>query len=217
MAHSASNRFGTLLQRPHAGVAPALRPAAAACVAALDECARRPSPDISWASTTVDRRCAMTSVVLFCATLCQFGLDGALVGGVQRRGGFVKDQDGRVFQQGAGNGHALLLAARELEARAHPPWWRSPAGVAAMKAWMWAACAAACTCSQRGTGLGRRQCCTATVSLNSTVSCGTMPIAWRTLAWVTFLMSCPAIRMRPAPTPGSATPSDDRGGCMPTS
>jgi hypothetical protein len=32
----------------------------------------------------------------------QFGLDGAFVGRVQRRGGFVKDQDRRVFEQGAG-------------------------------------------------------------------------------------------------------------------
>jgi hypothetical protein len=60
----------------------------------------------------------------------QLGLDGALVGRVQRRGGLVEDQDRRVLQQGAGNGHALLFAARELEAAlAHhggrSPWaWR---------------------------------------------------------------------------------------------
>jgi hypothetical protein len=36
------------------------------------------------------------------------------------------------------------------------------------------------------------------VSLNSTVSCGTMPMARRTLACVTLRMSCPAMRMLPA-------------------
>ena len=46
----------------------------------------------------------------------QLGLDGAFVGAVQGAGGFVKNQNRRVFQQGAGNGHALLLAAREFEA-----------------------------------------------------------------------------------------------------
>lgn len=30
----------------------------------------------------------------------QFGLDGAFVGRVQRRGGFVEDQDRRVLEQG---------------------------------------------------------------------------------------------------------------------
>ena len=46
----------------------------------------------------------------------QLGLDGALIGRVQRRSGFVKNHHRRVFEQGAGNRHALLLAARELEA-----------------------------------------------------------------------------------------------------
>jgi hypothetical protein len=36
-----------------------------------------------------------------------------------------------------------------------------------------------------------------TVSLNSTVSCGTMPMAWRRLVCVTARMSCPSIVMRP--------------------
>ena len=45
----------------------------------------------------------------------QLALDGALVGGVERRSGFVEDDDWRVFKQGAGDGHALLLAARKLE------------------------------------------------------------------------------------------------------
>ena len=39
-----------------------------------------------------------------------------LVGGlgVQRGGGFVRQQDGRLFEQRAGNGNALLLAAGKL-------------------------------------------------------------------------------------------------------
>jgi hypothetical protein len=36
------------------------------------------------------------------------------------------------------------------------------------------------------------------VSLNSTVSCGTMPIAPRRLACLTSAMSCPSIVIRPA-------------------
>jgi hypothetical protein len=46
----------------------------------------------------------------------QFRLDGALVGAVQGRRGLVEDQDRRVLQQRAGDGHALLLAAGQLEA-----------------------------------------------------------------------------------------------------
>ena len=45
----------------------------------------------------------------------EFGLDGPFVGRVQGTGGFVKNQDGWVFEQGACNGHALLFATRELE------------------------------------------------------------------------------------------------------
>ena len=43
-------------------------------------------------------------------------LDMALGLGVQRRGGFVEDQDRRVLQQGAGDGQALPLAAGEQHA-----------------------------------------------------------------------------------------------------
>ena len=43
-------------------------------------------------------------------------LDGGFHLGVQRAGGFVQQQDGRVFEHDAGNGHALALAARELHA-----------------------------------------------------------------------------------------------------
>ncbi len=58
----------------------------------------------------------MTSAVLPCAALLQLGLDGAFVGRVQRRGGFVEDQDRRVLQQRARDRHALLLAAGQLQA-----------------------------------------------------------------------------------------------------
>ena len=43
--------------------------------------------------------------------LLQGGLHLLLGGGVQGRGGLVENQHGRVLQQGAGNGHALPLAA----------------------------------------------------------------------------------------------------------
>ena len=46
----------------------------------------------------------------------ELGLDGALIGRVQGAGGLVKNQNRRVFEQGAGNGHTLLFAARQLEA-----------------------------------------------------------------------------------------------------
>ncbi len=50
------------------------------------------------------------------APLRQFrerGLDGALRFRVERAGRLVEDQDGRVLEEGAGDGHALLLPARE--------------------------------------------------------------------------------------------------------
>src|SRR5579875_2652825 len=43
-------------------------------------------------------------------------LDEALGFGIEVGGGFVEDEDGRVFEQGAGDGNALALAAAELEA-----------------------------------------------------------------------------------------------------
>ena len=39
----------------------------------------------------------------------QLALDGALVGAVKGTGGLVENQDGRVFEQGAGNGYALFF------------------------------------------------------------------------------------------------------------
>ena len=45
----------------------------------------------------------------------QFGLDGAFIGRVQRRGSFIKHQNRWVLEQGAGNGHALLFATRQFQ------------------------------------------------------------------------------------------------------
>jgi len=42
----------------------------------------------------------------------QFCLDGAFVGRVQRRGGFVKDQDRRFFEQGAGGAGSSTTAKK---------------------------------------------------------------------------------------------------------
>jgi hypothetical protein len=53
-----------------------------------------------------------------------------LVGRIQRRGGLVEDQDRRVLQQRAGDGHALLLAAGELQAALADASCRSPSGSA---------------------------------------------------------------------------------------
>ena len=47
----------------------------------------------------------------------QLGLDGPLVGRIERRGGLVEDQDRRVLQQRARDRDALLLAARQLQPR----------------------------------------------------------------------------------------------------
>ena len=43
-------------------------------------------------------------------------LDLPLGAGIERRGGLVEEQDGRSFKDGAGDGDALFLAARKLEA-----------------------------------------------------------------------------------------------------
>ena len=48
--------------------------------------------------------------------LRQRRLDFVLGAAVQRRGGLVQDQDRRIFQQGAGNCHPLLLAAGQFQA-----------------------------------------------------------------------------------------------------
>ena len=46
----------------------------------------------------------------------QLGLNSPFIGRVECRGSFVKDQNGRVFEQGSGNGHALLFSARKFQA-----------------------------------------------------------------------------------------------------
>ena len=48
--------------------------------------------------------------------LIQRGLHCAFGFGVQRAGSLVEDQDGRIFQNGAGNGQALALAAGKHDA-----------------------------------------------------------------------------------------------------
>ena len=48
--------------------------------------------------------------------LLQRHLDFLFGEGVERRSGLVEDEDGRPFENGTGDGNALLLAARELEA-----------------------------------------------------------------------------------------------------
>ena len=71
---------------------------------------------ISSASTTVESRCAMTSVVRFARHAVERVLDFLLGVGVERRGRLVEHQDRRVLQDGAGDGDALLLAAGEFQA-----------------------------------------------------------------------------------------------------
>jgi hypothetical protein len=58
----------------------------------------------------------MTSVVRPARGVAQRRLDLLLGAGVERAGRLVQDQDARVLQQGARDRHALLLAARELQA-----------------------------------------------------------------------------------------------------
>ena len=58
----------------------------------------------------------MTSVVRSAETDVERRLDFLLGVGVERRGRLVEDQDRRRLEDGAGDRHALLLAARELQA-----------------------------------------------------------------------------------------------------
>jgi hypothetical protein len=72
----------------------------------------------------------MTSVVRFCEMRRQFILDRLFGVAVERGGRLVEHQDARIFQDGAGDGDALLLAAGELQAaladlgRSRPADWR---------------------------------------------------------------------------------------------
>ncbi len=64
----------------------------------------------------VESRWAMAITVLPCHQRHQLLLDRRLDFAIQRRGGLVEDQDRGVLQQHAGNGDALALPARELDA-----------------------------------------------------------------------------------------------------
>ena len=65
------------------------------------------------ALATVDSRCAMMKVVRPLAQPVERPLDAGFRLDVERAGGLVEDQDRRVLQDGAGDGDALALAARE--------------------------------------------------------------------------------------------------------
>ena len=70
---------------------------------------------ISSASTTVESRCAITSVVRPLRHAVERVLDFLLGVAVERRGRLVQHQDRRPLQNGAGDGDALLLAAGKLQ------------------------------------------------------------------------------------------------------
>ena len=76
----------------------------------------RSSTMISSAPMMVDSRWAMTSVVRFSDTRSSASWISRLGVAVERRGRLVEQQDRRRLEDGAGDGDALLLAARELEA-----------------------------------------------------------------------------------------------------
>ena len=120
-------------QRRDSGVArrlaPALRSAAAATSARTRRpaqearhgcrarrCGRASSTRISSASTIVDSRCAIVSVVRFCAIRRSSAWIAFSDFESSARGRLVEDQDPRVLQHRAGDRHALLLAAGELQA-----------------------------------------------------------------------------------------------------
>ncbi len=62
---------------------------------------------------TVDSRCAMTRTVRPWTISPHVLLDDALALVVERAGRLVEDQDARIGDQGAGDGDALALAARQ--------------------------------------------------------------------------------------------------------
>ena len=70
-------------------------------------------------------------------------LDRRLGAAVERAGRLVEDQDRRVLEQGAGDGDALLLAARKLEAALADHRRHSRRAGSAMKSWIAAPRAAA--------------------------------------------------------------------------
>jgi hypothetical protein len=124
----------------------------------------------------------------------ELGLDGFFGPGVERRGGFVENQDGRVLEQGAGDGDALLFAAGELEAALadRVSYFRA----AGDEVFQLGGAGGGFDFLAAGFGAAVLD-VVEQVSLNSTVSCGTMPIAARRLSWVRLRMSWPLMRTAP--------------------
>ena len=100
----------------------------------------------------VESRWAMTSVVRFFDDLVERVLDLLLGVAVERAGRLVEDQDRRPFEDGAGDGDALLLAAGELEAALARPWCGSRRAARAMNASICAMRAASRTSSSLASG-----------------------------------------------------------------
>ena len=73
------------------------------------------STRISSASTTVDSRCAIISVVRRAGQFVQARLDFVLGARIERTGRFVEDQYLRIFQDHACDGHSLLFAAGQFQ------------------------------------------------------------------------------------------------------
>ena len=68
------------------------------------------------ASRMVDSRWAITKLVRLDAQRGHGLLDQHLGAGVDRAGGLVEDEDGRVGQEGPGDGQQLLLAGADVAA-----------------------------------------------------------------------------------------------------
>ena len=64
----------------------------------------------------VERRWAMAITVLPSIILSRLFLDGGFNFGVERTGGFVKQQNRRIFEHNTGDGDALALAAGKFHA-----------------------------------------------------------------------------------------------------
>ena len=154
------------------------------------------STRISSASTIVDSRCAIVSVVWLRAIARSSAWIAFSDARIERARRLVEDQDARRLEDRAGDGDTLLLAAGELEAaladRRRVALGQSGDEVVDLR-----------QPRRRDDLVVRRarlavaRCCTRSLSLNSTVSCGTMPIAARRLACCTSRMSWPSIVMRP--------------------
>ena len=101
-------------------------------------------------------RWAMTIVVRPRITSASALADLVLLGGVDRRRGVVEDQHAGVGEDGAGQGDALALPARQREAPLAEQRCRSPRAGAAMNSWAPASRAARSTraCGRVGVGEG---------------------------------------------------------------